>query len=156
MSGWRDRAYRLGGVLFVGLLLWLWIALVIVGAFEYAPLAAKFIGQSSRILFFHVPMAWTSFVAFIAAGLYSLRYLFGGPQRVCHGYGGENPCAIVLAPLSRNSSGDLNADDESVPTESVSGASYVRIYFDEAGAAWTMDLVKTSLVPAITHTALPL
>ncbi len=60
------------------LLLWLWLAAVIVGAFEYAPLAAKFIGQSSRILFFHVPMAWTSFVAFITAGVYSVRYLFGG------------------------------------------------------------------------------
>jgi heme exporter protein C len=61
-------------------LLWLWIAAMIVGAFEYAPLAAKFIGQSSRILFFHVPMAWTSFVAFIAAGVYSVRYLAGGRQ----------------------------------------------------------------------------
>lgn len=58
-------------------LLWLWISAVIVGAFFYAPLAAKFIGQSSRILFFHVPMAWTAFVAFFAAGFSSLRYLFG-------------------------------------------------------------------------------
>lgn len=59
-------------------LLWLWICAVIVGAFLWAPLAAKFIGQSSRILFFHVPMAWTAFVAFLAAGWSSLRYLFGG------------------------------------------------------------------------------
>src|SRR5258708_3730185 len=58
-------------------LLWLWISAVIVGAFLYAPLAAKFIGQSSRILFFHVPMAWTAFVAFFAAGYSSLRYLYG-------------------------------------------------------------------------------
>lgn len=59
-------------------LLWLWISLVIVGAFYYAPLAEGFIGQSSRILFFHVPMAWVSFVAFIAAGIWSLLYLFRG------------------------------------------------------------------------------
>lgn len=59
-------------------LLWLWISLVIVGAFFYAPLAEGFIGQSSRILFFHVPMAWVSFVAFIAAGIWSLLYLFRG------------------------------------------------------------------------------
>lgn len=59
-------------------LLWLWLAAVIVGAFEYAPLAARFIGQSSRILFFHVPMAWAAFVAFATAGIYSLRYLFAG------------------------------------------------------------------------------
>jgi heme exporter protein C len=56
--------------------LWAWISLAIVGAFVYAPLAAKFIGQSSRILFFHVPMAWTSFVAFIAAGVWSVLYLW--------------------------------------------------------------------------------
>ena len=62
-------------------LLWLWLAAVIVGAFDYAPLAAKFIGQSSRILFFHVPMAWAAFTAFITAGVYSVRYLFGGRSR---------------------------------------------------------------------------
>lgn len=58
--------------------LWLWISLVIVGAFYYAPLAQDFIGQSSRILFFHVPMAWTAFVAFVAAGVWSVRFLVGG------------------------------------------------------------------------------
>ncbi|HSG39032.1 MAG TPA: cytochrome c biogenesis protein CcsA, partial [Thermoanaerobaculia bacterium] len=61
-------------------LLWLWIAAVILGAFYYAPLAAGFLGESSRILFFHVPMAWVSFVAFIAAGVWSLRFLYGGRQ----------------------------------------------------------------------------
>jgi heme exporter protein C len=58
-------------------LLWLWMSLVIVGAFLYAPLAAGFIGESSRILFFHVPMAWVSFLAFLAAAVWSGRYLFG-------------------------------------------------------------------------------
>lgn len=56
--------------------LWLWIALTILGAFFYAPLAQDFIGQSSRILFFHVPMAWSSFVAFVAAGAWSVIYLW--------------------------------------------------------------------------------
>jgi len=56
--------------------LWLWIALAILGAFFYAPLAQDFIGQSSRILFFHVPMAWASFVAFLAAGVWSVVYLW--------------------------------------------------------------------------------
>lgn len=58
-------------------LLWLWLSLVIAGAFLYAPLAKGFIGESSRILFFHVPMAWASFVGFIAAAVWSGRYLFG-------------------------------------------------------------------------------
>lgn len=61
-------------------LLWLWISLVIVGAYYYAPLAEGFKGQSSRILFFHVPMAWAAFVAFFAAGIWSLVYLLKGRQ----------------------------------------------------------------------------
>jgi heme exporter protein C len=61
-------------------LLWLWISAVIVGAFLYAPLAQGFIGESSRILFFHVPMAWVSFVAFIASGVWSLLFLYRGRQ----------------------------------------------------------------------------
>lgn len=62
-------------------LLYLWIGAVIVGAFAYAPPAANFIGESSRILFFHVPMAWTAFVAFIAAGVWSGLYLYFGRRR---------------------------------------------------------------------------
>jgi heme exporter protein C len=60
-------------------LLWLWMALVIAGAFLYAPMAKGFAeGQSSRILFFHVPMAWVSLVAFFTAAVYSARYLLRG------------------------------------------------------------------------------
>ncbi len=59
-------------------LLWLWLSLVIVGAFFYAPAGKGFIGESSRILFFHVPMAWVSFLAFLAAGLWSILYLARG------------------------------------------------------------------------------
>lgn len=55
--------------------LWLWITVVIVGAFLYAPSAQGFIGESSRILFFHVPMAWVAFIAFMHAGVASIRYL---------------------------------------------------------------------------------
>lgn len=62
-------------------LLWAWLAAVIYGAFYWAPLAEGFIGQSSRILFFHVPMAWVAFVAFMAAGVSSARHLFGSPDR---------------------------------------------------------------------------
>jgi heme exporter protein C len=57
--------------------LWLWMALVIWAAFFYAPPAAGFIGYSSRILYFHVPLAWTAFIAFFAAAWWSLRYLRG-------------------------------------------------------------------------------
>jgi len=54
------------------------MTVVILAAFHWAPLAKGFLGESSRILFFHVPMAWVSFVAFMAAGVSSLRYLAGG------------------------------------------------------------------------------
>ena len=58
-------------------LLWLWVAVTIWAAFFYSPLAAGFVGQSSRILFFHVPLAWTSFIAFFAAAFWSIRFLRG-------------------------------------------------------------------------------
>lgn len=61
-------------------LLWLWMSAVLYGAFYYAPLAKGFIGESSRILFFHVPMAWVSFTGFVAAAVWSARYLWGGRQ----------------------------------------------------------------------------
>ncbi len=68
---------------FLPWLLWLWICGVILGAFAPATRPGQgFIGESGRILYFHVPMAWASFVAFLAAGTWSARYLFGGRRRV--------------------------------------------------------------------------
>jgi heme exporter protein C len=57
-------------------LLWLWIAASIAAAFLWAPRAKDFMGESSRILFFHVPMAWAAFIAFVAAGVWSALYLW--------------------------------------------------------------------------------
>ena len=57
-------------------LLWLWISLSIAGAFVWAPRAQDFLGESYRILFFHVPMAWASFVGFMVAGAWSIGYLW--------------------------------------------------------------------------------
>ena len=62
-------------------LLWLWISAVILAAFYYAPLSSGFAGidgqspQTSRIVFFHVPMAVASFVAFLVAAFWSAVYL---------------------------------------------------------------------------------
>jgi heme exporter protein C len=58
-------------------LLWLWIALVIWAAFFYAPAAAQNfqVPASYRIVFFHVPMAWASFVGFIGSAVWSILYL---------------------------------------------------------------------------------
>lgn len=41
------------------------------------------------------------------------RYLFAGDSRVCHSYGGLNPCAIELAPVGYAAAYDLNVADTS-------------------------------------------
>ena len=111
-------------------LLWLWISLVILGAFYYAPLAAGFIGGSSRILFFHVPMAWVSFVAFIAAGIWSLRYLFGGRRP------GHDVAAAVAIELGLVF-GIL---------ATVTGALWAKVMW---GAYWNWDPRQTSILLAL-------
>ena len=61
--------------------LWLWIALVIAGAYLWAPDPVGFqVPGSGRTVFFHVPMAWTAFVGFMAAGVWSALYLARGRQ----------------------------------------------------------------------------
>ncbi|MFL6233149.1 MAG: cytochrome c biogenesis protein CcsA [Thermoanaerobaculia bacterium] len=110
-------------------LLWLWLSAVIVGAFLYAPLAKGFIGQSSRILFFHVPMAWVSFVAFIAAGVWSLLFLW----RRDPGHDRSAAVAVELGLLF----GVL---------ATVTGALWARVMW---GAYWNWDPRQTSIVVAL-------
>jgi heme exporter protein C len=111
-------------------LLWIWICAVIVGAFLYAPLARGFIGQSSRILFFHVPMAWVSFVAFIAAGVWSLRFLFFGrdPRH-------DRAAAVAV---------ELGVVFGVLAT--TTGALWARVMW---GAYWNWDPRQTSIVVAL-------
>ena len=52
-----------------------YMAAVIAGAFLWVEPAEGFIGESSRIVFFHVPCAWTGALAFLVAAAYSLVYL---------------------------------------------------------------------------------
>lgn len=56
------------------LLLFIWMALVIVAAFLYAPLAEK-LYEMTRIIYFHIPMAWVAVLAFLVSTVFSLRYL---------------------------------------------------------------------------------
>lgn len=55
-------------------LLAIWMALVIWGAFHYAPPATG-LGETARILFFHVPMAWLATLAFLISAISSIQYL---------------------------------------------------------------------------------
>jgi heme exporter protein C len=57
------------------LLLLPYMAAVIAAAFLWPEPAQGFIGESSRIVFFHVPCAWTSTLAFLVAAAYSAAYL---------------------------------------------------------------------------------
>lgn len=55
--------------------LFFWMLAVIWAAFYYVEPAEGFIGESSRIVFFHVPTAWVCVLAFLVSCIYSIRYL---------------------------------------------------------------------------------
>ena len=110
--------------------LWLWIAVVIWAAFFYAPLAEGFVGQSSRILFFHVPMAWVSFVAFAVAGVWSIRFL-AGARSLAHDRAAH--VAVQLGLLF-------------CVLATVTGALWARVMW---GAYWNWDPRQTSIVLAM-------
>lgn len=110
-------------------LLWLWLSAVIVGAFLYAPLAKGFIGQSSRILFFHVPMAWVSFVAFIAAGVWSLLFLWRRDPRHDRAAAVAVELGLLFGVLA-----------------TVTGALWARVMW---GAYWNWDPRQSSIVAAL-------
>ncbi len=57
------------------LLLTIWMAIVIIAAFFYAGPAEGFPGETSRILFFHVPQAWVATLAFLLSMIASVIYL---------------------------------------------------------------------------------
>lgn len=111
-------------------LLWALGCAVIWGAFRYAPLAADFIGQSSRILFFHVPVAWTGFVAFVTAGVWSLAYLTRG-RRPEHDQAAST--AVELGLLFSI-------------LATATGAMWARIMW---GTYWNWDPRETSVVLAV-------
>jgi len=56
-------------------LLTIWMAVIIVAAFLYAEAATGFPGETSRILFFHVPQAWIATLAFLISMIASAVYL---------------------------------------------------------------------------------
>ncbi len=52
-----------------------WMLGVIWAAFFWVHPAEGFIGESSRIVFFHVPTAWVCVLAFMVSCVYSIKYL---------------------------------------------------------------------------------
>jgi heme exporter protein C len=57
------------------ILLAIWMAVIIAAAFLYTEAASGFPGQTSRILFFHVPQAWVATLAFLVSMIASAVYL---------------------------------------------------------------------------------
>jgi heme exporter protein C len=111
-------------------LLWIWISLVIVGAFFYAPVAGSFrVPGSSRIVFFHVPMAWSSFIGFIAAAVWSVRYLLRRDPRHDRAAAVAIQLGLLFGVLA-----------------TVTGAVWARI---EWGAWWNWDPRQTSILAAL-------
>jgi heme exporter protein C len=51
------------------------MAVIIWASFLWARPAQNFVGESSRIVFYHVPMAWVSTIAFFLAAWHSAVYL---------------------------------------------------------------------------------
>lgn len=56
-------------------LLAIWMAVIIAAAFLYTEAASGFPGQTSRILFFHVPQAWVATLSFLVSMIASAVYL---------------------------------------------------------------------------------
>ena len=63
------------------LLLLPYMAAVVAAAFLWPEPAEGFLGESSRIVFFHVPCAWTAALAFLVAAAYSVAYLVRRGER---------------------------------------------------------------------------
>ena len=61
-------------------LVYIFMPISIILAFLWAP-PAKILGESSRILYFHVPLAWVSTLAFIVSGIISIIYLYDREKR---------------------------------------------------------------------------
>ena len=57
-------------------LFYILIPLTIILAFTWAP-KAEILGDASRLLYFHVPVAWLSALAFILSGIYAILFLRG-------------------------------------------------------------------------------
>ncbi len=57
------------------ILLAIWMTVMIVAAFFFTEAATGFPGQTSRILFFHVPQAWVATLSFLLSMIGSAMYL---------------------------------------------------------------------------------
>lgn len=79
--------------------LFVWMILVILGAFFYAPLV-KGLGEYTRILYFHVPMAWITVIAFLISAINSIVYLRKKELRFDYQAEAASQLGIIFAVLA--------------------------------------------------------
>ena len=66
--------------MFVTVLVYILMPVSIILAFLWAP-PAEILGEASRIMYFHVPCAWVSTLAFIISGIASVIYIYDKKKR---------------------------------------------------------------------------
>ncbi|MGD8440646.1 MAG: cytochrome c biogenesis protein CcsA [Holophagae bacterium] len=106
-------------------LLFVWMALVIWAAFMWVPSAQGFKGESSRIVFFHVPTAWVATLAFLVSCVASVMYLKRRAPTDDHRAAVSAGLGLMFAVLA-----------------TVTGAIFAKIMW---GAYWNWDPRQTSI-----------
>lgn len=75
------------------------------------------------------------------------RYGFAGPSRICHAYGGDNPAAIIFAPVGVSADYDRNlADDDAALF------AYPAVYYQVTTTALTIKVASDATTIAKTMT----
>jgi len=113
----------------LNILKWLllpYMTAIVIAAFLWPAPAQGFIGESSRIVFFHVPCAWTSALAFLVAAGYSAAYLARRNPRHDDVAAGAVRLGLLFAVLAL-----------------VTGALFARIMW---GAYWNWDPRESSFL----------
>jgi len=111
--------------LFLKWALFIWMAVVIWAAFLWIPSAQGFKGESSRIVFFHVPTAWVATLAFLLSCVTSVMYLRRRKPIDDHRSAVSAGLGLLFALLA-----------------TVTGAIFARIMW---GAYWNWDPRQTSI-----------
>ena len=111
-------------VILIQFLLYIWMVLVILAAFLWAPLAEG-LGEYTRILYFHVPIAWLAVLSFLVSAVYSILYIRRRQNRADWIAESANRLGLIFAFLA-----------------TVSGSIWAKVTW---GTFWNWDPRETSI-----------